>query len=227
LLLCTSRPFSFFLSLLAYFPLVLLRFASRLVLKPLLNADPFRPLPFLSRPHTMTASTRARCRSTSPRASGPASGIPPSRSLVPNGFTTTTSPSIRTSLFRSLSSFPLSHACAHLSFLFLAPPAPLLLPSILFPLILALISIPIFVRPSTVLPLGPADSTTPDYEYTSGLELRAYELGEGETKEISIPACKGKEIAALLKVSQQRGKKELKVEVAEGKLAGAWNGFVY
>jgi hypothetical protein len=131
------------------------------------------------------------------------------------------------SLPLSLSSFPLSHACAHLSFLFLAPPAPLLLPSILFPLILALISIPIFVRPSTVLPLGPADSTTPDYEYTSGLELRAYELGEGETKEISIPACKGKEIAALLKVSQQRGKKELKVEVAEGKLAGAWNGFVY
>lgn len=88
-------------------------------------------------------------------------------------------------------------------------------------------SIPIFVRPSTVLPLGPADSTTPDYDYASNLELRAYGLAEGEIKEVLIPSSKGKEIAARLKVALANGGKELKINVVEGKLGGDWTGFAY
>lgn len=83
------------------------------------------------------------------------------------------------------------------------------------------VSIPVFVRPNSVLPLGPKGSLKPDYDYTSGLTLQAYQLAEGAVHEVKLPSGKGPEIAATLKVSKGSSEGEaLKVEVVEGKLAG-------
>ncbi|WWD19436.1 hypothetical protein CI109_103896 [Kwoniella shandongensis] len=58
--------------------------------------------------------------------------------------------------------------------------------------------IPVFVRPGSVLLLGPEDVTVPDYEYSkTQLEVREYQL-EGEV-EVSIPVGKGAEWAGSVK----------------------------
>jgi len=90
-------------------------------------------------------------------------------------------------------------------------------------------TIPIFVRPGSVLPLGPFDVKTPDYSYTEDIELRAYGLEEGQNVEVVLPTGKGTGVAAKILVSLggegATGRKEggLKVEVKEGKL-GSWKG---
>lgn len=78
-------------------------------------------------------------------------------------------------------------------------------------------SIPIFVRPNSVLPLGPEGSSKPDYDYTSGLRLQGYQLAEGSVHEVILPSGKGAGVAAKLKVSKD-GEMGLKVEVVEGKM---------
>lgn len=51
--------------------------------------------------------------------------------------------------------------------------------------------IPIFVRPNTILLLGPEGVTTPDYEYAEiGLEVQKYEL-EGGKVSVQVPTGKG------------------------------------
>jgi len=66
--------------------------------------------------------------------------------------------------------------------------------------------IPVFVRPGTVLLLGPDDVDVPDYEYGSvGLGLRKYELN-GDV-EVKVPCGKGKAWAGTVKVSSN-GKME-------------------
>jgi alpha-glucosidase (family GH31 glycosyl hydrolase) len=60
--------------------------------------------------------------------------------------------------------------------------------------------IPVFVRPGTVLLLGPEDVDVPDYAYGEvRLEARAYEL-QGET-EVEVPSGRGPEIVGRVVLS--------------------------
>ncbi len=60
--------------------------------------------------------------------------------------------------------------------------------------------IPVFVRPNSVLLLGPEDVTVPDYEYSKvALEVREYEL-ENEVG-FDVPVGKGSEWAAHVRIS--------------------------
>lgn len=82
------------------------------------------------------------------------------------------------------------------------------------------------VRPGSVIPLGPKNLKSPVYDYTQNLELRAYGLQPGDSKEIKLPSGKGAEIQTVLKVSVEEEKAQgggLSVEVVVGKLGG-WDG---
>ena len=60
--------------------------------------------------------------------------------------------------------------------------------------------ITVFVRPGTVLLLGPEDVDVPDYEYAKrGLEVRTYELSEDV--EVRVPSGKGSEWGGTVKIS--------------------------
>ena len=69
-------------------------------------------------------------------------------------------------------------------------------------------SLPLMVRPGTVLPLGAVDAR-PDYDYLDGVELHVYQLEEGETAQVDIPDLKGNR-AATFTVTMVNG--EAKVE---------------
>ena len=64
-------------------------------------------------------------------------------------------------------------------------------------------TLPLMVRPGTVLPLGKCD-TRPDYDYTDGVELHVYHLEEGATAVCRIPALDGS-IAANYTVTMVNG----------------------
>ena len=65
------------------------------------------------------------------------------------------------------------------------------------------LSLPLMVRPGTVLPLGQCDSR-PDYDYLDGLELHVYQLGEGESRVVRIPDLEGR-LAATFTVTMKNG----------------------
>ena len=69
------------------------------------------------------------------------------------------------------------------------------------------LSLPLMVRPGTVLPMGKQDDR-PDYDYTDGLELHVYQLAEGQTVNVKIPDLKGK-LAATYTVTMKNGKAEV------------------
>ncbi len=69
------------------------------------------------------------------------------------------------------------------------------------------LSLPLMVRPGTVLPMGQCDDR-PDYDYTDGLELHVYQLAEGQTVVVKIPDLKG-QIAATYTVTMKNGKAEV------------------
>ena len=69
------------------------------------------------------------------------------------------------------------------------------------------LSLPLMVRPGTVLPMGKHDDR-PDYDYTDGLELHVYQLAEGQTVTVKIPDLKGK-LAATYTVTMKNGKAEV------------------
>ena len=52
------------------------------------------------------------------------------------------------------------------------------------------LSLPLFVRPGTVLPIG-ANDDRPDYNYAEGVTFRVYELADGTTATAEIPAPNG------------------------------------
>jgi alpha-D-xyloside xylohydrolase len=52
-------------------------------------------------------------------------------------------------------------------------------------------SLPVLVRPGTVLPLGAAVDR-PDYDWTEGVALTAFELPETATRQVRIPATAGR-----------------------------------
>lgn len=69
------------------------------------------------------------------------------------------------------------------------------------------LSLPLMVRPGTVLPMGQCDDR-PDYDYTDGLELHVYQLAEGQTVVVKIPDLKGR-IAATYTVTMKNGQAEV------------------
>ena len=69
------------------------------------------------------------------------------------------------------------------------------------------LSLPLMVRPGTVLPMGKHDDR-PDYDYTDGLELHVYQLAEGQTVTVKIPDLKG-QLAATYTVTMKNGKVEV------------------
>lgn len=52
------------------------------------------------------------------------------------------------------------------------------------------LSLPLFVRPHTILPVGAKDSS-PDYDYADGVELRLYELEEGKAASVVVRNVQG------------------------------------
>ncbi|KAF8575536.1 glycoside hydrolase family 31 protein [Ramaria rubella] len=76
--------------------------------------------------------------------------------------------------------------------------------------------IPVWVRPGSLLILGPRGTKRPDYDYSRDLEVRVYELEEGKTAEASVPSGSGVGIAGIVRA--QRDKKELAIWVADGLL---------
>jgi alpha-glucosidase (family GH31 glycosyl hydrolase) len=77
--------------------------------------------------------------------------------------------------------------------------------------------IPVWVRPGSVLCLGPAGTGRPDYEYAKEIEIQVYELTEGQSIEVELPTGKGKEIAGVVKAERKQG--ELLVSVVSGTVA--------
>ncbi len=71
----------------------------------------------------------------------------------------------------------------------------------------AFLSLPLMVRPGTVLPMGQCGDRT-DYDYTDGLELHVYQLAEGQTVVVKIPDLKG-QIAATYTVTMKNGQAEV------------------
>ena len=69
------------------------------------------------------------------------------------------------------------------------------------------LSLPLMVRPGTVLPMGTHDDR-PDYDYTDGLELHVYQLAEGQTVTVKIPDLKG-QLAATYTVTMKNGQAEV------------------
>ena len=71
-------------------------------------------------------------------------------------------------------------------------------------------SLPLLQRPGTVLPLGSCEER-PDYDYTEGLELQAWEVPEGAKVQVKIPDTKGNP-AETLTVTMQGGQLTWKAE---------------
>jgi len=88
----------------------------------------------------------------------------------------------------------------------------------------ALDDIPVWVRPGSIIVLGPAGTKRPDYDYTKGLTVKVYELEEGQTLEVNVPSGKGAEIAGV--ISAQRRNGELKLGSKGGFTLGAIEIFI-
>ena len=52
------------------------------------------------------------------------------------------------------------------------------------------LSLPLFVRPGTILPLGAVDDR-PDYDFTAGTRFRVYELADGAEATRAVPTLRG------------------------------------
>jgi alpha-glucosidase (family GH31 glycosyl hydrolase) len=66
--------------------------------------------------------------------------------------------------------------------------------------------IPLWVRSGSVLVLGPDGIGRPDYPLAEGVEIRAYELNDGQTVSVEVPTGQGLKIAGTINVLNQGGK---------------------
>jgi alpha-D-xyloside xylohydrolase len=64
-------------------------------------------------------------------------------------------------------------------------------------------TVPVFVRPGTVLPVGARDDR-PDYAYDEDVTLRVYEFADGDRTTLMVPDTTG-EVAATFEVTQDNG----------------------
>lgn len=74
--------------------------------------------------------------------------------------------------------------------------------------------IPVWVRPGTILCLGPENTGRPDYDWNKGVQVHLYELVEGHAVETNIPSGKGVGIAATIRAEKSQG--QLRVNVVNG-----------
>ncbi|EED84172.1 hypothetical protein POSPLDRAFT_107258 [Postia placenta Mad-698-R] len=75
--------------------------------------------------------------------------------------------------------------------------------------------IPVWVRPGTILCLGPRGVGRPDYDYAKGLDVQLYELEDGQKVETEVPTGTGTEIAGII-TAEKRGGQEVRVKVEKG-----------
>jgi alpha-D-xyloside xylohydrolase len=80
------------------------------------------------------------------------------------------------------------------------------------------LSLPLFVRPNTILPIGSVDDR-PDYDYTSGTTFRVYKLADGASLSRAVPTEQG-EPGIRLHVSREGRKVVAKLE--GGKAVRPW-----
>ncbi|KAF8655851.1 hypothetical protein AX16_002934 [Volvariella volvacea WC 439] len=73
--------------------------------------------------------------------------------------------------------------------------------------------IPIWVRPNTLLLLGPSGTGRPDYDYAAQLVVHIYELEDGKTVATRVPTGRGAEVAA--KIAVERTGSNFTLSVAE------------
>ncbi|GAB1524938.1 hypothetical protein RhiTH_008094 [Rhizoctonia solani] len=85
--------------------------------------------------------------------------------------------------------------------------------------------IPVLVRQGTILALGKPDLKRANYQLNKELEIRVYELADGETSEAIIPTGKRTEKGATIQAT--RSGKDVKISVISGSLTGAWNAVLY
>jgi alpha-D-xyloside xylohydrolase len=64
-------------------------------------------------------------------------------------------------------------------------------------------TVPVFVRPGTVLPIGARDDR-PDYAYDEDVTLRVYEFADGDRTTVTVPDTTG-EVSATFEVAQDDG----------------------
>ncbi|KAL6309103.1 alpha-glucosidase [Sparassis latifolia] len=74
--------------------------------------------------------------------------------------------------------------------------------------------IPVWVRPGSILCLGPSGIGRPDYELAQGVEVQVYELAEGQVARMDVPTGSGAEIAGTVRAERRAG--ELSVSVMAG-----------
>ena len=84
--------------------------------------------------------------------------------------------------------------------------------------------IPSWVRPGSVLVLGPPGLGKPDYVLNDCPEVRLYELAEGDYT-AAVPSGKGNEIAAVLNATRKGS--QVTVKIASGSFVGDWKIRVY
>lgn len=65
--------------------------------------------------------------------------------------------------------------------------------------------IPVWVRPGTVLCLGPDKVGRPDYNFAENVEVYVYEFSEGQVVHAEVPTGSGKEIAGVVTAECKRG----------------------
>ena len=58
------------------------------------------------------------------------------------------------------------------------------------------LSLPLFVRPGTVVPVG-AHEDCPDYDYADGVTLRVYDLADGAHVSVDVPDLHGQTAASF------------------------------
>ncbi|KAJ7581120.1 alpha-glucosidase [Mycena floridula] len=79
----------------------------------------------------------------------------------------------------------------------------------------ALNDIPVWVRPGTVLCMGPQGIGRPDYDYAKSVRVQVYGLSEGQVVEARIPAEKSTASAAILRA--ERNGDQVLLKVTDGK----------
>ena len=79
------------------------------------------------------------------------------------------------------------------------------------------LSLPLFVRPNTVLAFGARDDR-PDYEFAEGVTFQVYELAEGVTAVCEVPTLQG---TAGVRCTVRRSGRQLAVEL-EGSAVQVW-----
>lgn len=84
-------------------------------------------------------------------------------------------------------------------------------------------SVPLLARPGSVVPFG-ARTDRPDYDYAEGVQLRAYQLAEGEEVRLELPTADGAASAGRFTVRRQGGRLEASTDADVASWSLRWHG---